>query len=134
MQIKSLTQVSLSSYVSKLEVVPIFWGMAVIGLSSLQKDYMYVSTFGIQIEVNSAMYSDGNLELRQFYQQAIYKVQVGKDWINWRIGEINGQLDKLFAKHHVDSAAFITAFNPASVIQSEDWNKALDFYRNQKRS
>lgn len=54
---------------------------------------------------------------------AAYKVTYFKVWIEdgftIQLGEINQQLVGLFAKHQVESAAFITAYNPFSQPETE---------------
>lgn len=79
---------------------------------------------------------------------AAYKATYFRVWIEdgftIELGEINQQLVRLFAKHQVESAAFITAYNPFSQSTSELKNTAaqaeleaeiksidLDFYPGQ---
>ena len=77
------------------------------------------------------------------YTAACFRVLI-EDGLILRLGEINQQLVRLFAKDQVESSAFITAFNPFSQPTTEHENAAaqaeleaeieslnLDFYPGQ---
>ena len=61
--------------------------------------------------------------LTQAYQQAHYAVRFERYEKAIGIGKVNHWLDRLLLQYHQNTAAFITASNPKSEIQSEKANR-----------
>jgi len=62
--------------------------------------------------------------LIQAYQQAHYVVRIERREKNICVGEPNPWLEALLHQNHQKTAAFITACNPKSELQSEEMNRA----------
>lgn len=60
-------------------------------------------------------------ELEKAYKNALYRIFNPN--ISWQIGEHSPALDRLLQEHHTQSASFITACNPQSVILPTCENK-----------
>jgi len=60
-------------------------------------------------------------ELEKAYKNALYRI-FNPD-ISWQIGELSPALDRLLQEHHTQSASFITAYNPQSIILSTAENQ-----------
>jgi hypothetical protein len=67
-----------------------------------------------------------NPELFEAYKNTTYRVYLPLGEIDIRIGVMNPLLQQLLLSNHVESWAFITAYNPYSVMQNEDVNTLLN--------
>ena len=67
-----------------------------------------------------------NPELFEAYKNTTYRVYLPLGEIDIRIGVMNPLLQQLLLSNHVESWAFITAYNPYSVMQNVDVNTFLN--------
>ena len=67
-----------------------------------------------------------NPELFEAYKNTTYRVYLPLSEIDIRIGVMNPLLQELLLSNHVESWAFITAYNPYSVMQNADVNTLLN--------
>ena len=67
-----------------------------------------------------------NPELFEAYKNTTYRVYLPLSEIDIRIGVMNPLLQELLMSNHVESWAFITAYNPYSVMQNADVNTLLN--------
>ena len=67
-----------------------------------------------------------NPELFEAYKNTTYRVYLTLGEIDIRIGVMNPLLQELLLSNHVASWAFITAYNPYSVMQNADVNTFLN--------
>jgi hypothetical protein len=67
-----------------------------------------------------------NPELFEAYKNTTYRVYLPLGEIDIRIGVMNPLLQQLLLSNHVESWAFITAYNPYSVMQDTGVNTILN--------
>jgi len=67
-----------------------------------------------------------NPELFEAYKNTTYRVYLPLGEIDIRIGVMNPLLQQLLLSNHVESWAFITAYNPYSVMHNVDVNTFLN--------
>ena len=67
-----------------------------------------------------------NPELFEAYKNTTYRIYLPLGEIDIRIGVINPLLQELLLSNHVESWAFITAYNPYSILQDADVNTLLN--------
>ena len=67
-----------------------------------------------------------NPELFEAYKNTTYRVYLPLGEIDIRIGVMNPLLQQLLLNNSSESWAFITAYNPYSVMQNEDVNTLLN--------
>lgn len=61
-------------------------------------------------------------QLAQSYRDAVYVVHLGTRAVVLTVGQVSDELSGLMRERNVVSAAFLTAFNPHSVIANEQKN------------
>jgi len=61
-------------------------------------------------------------ELEKAYREALYVIHWGDEHIALRVGHANPELAALMKIHETTSAAFLTAFNPYSVLATTEEN------------
>jgi hypothetical protein len=67
-----------------------------------------------------------NPELFEAYKNTTYRVYLPHGEMDIRIGVMNPLLQELLLSNNVESWAFITAYNPYSVMQNADVNNILN--------